>query len=229
MFPSSSYDQPIRQIEPADVALFDEVDKAVAESTVVGDPSIACDFGLSLIRSGLLRAHALAKLLYKIRSVWELFYIEEPFEDVVFERMGVAKATVDKYVKMWEAIFENNYITQDTKQKLMGRPIRDLLMLTAAAREGSLDDEGLMRAADAPDRASIREIIRDARGEATSSGSALIGKLVWRDDATYPKGTLLAMLEGQTFEAGWLDVNSTEDAVQRLIERIRNNTPVSEA
>lgn len=174
-------------------------------------------------------AHALAKLLYKIRTVWELFNIGEPYEDVVFERMGIAKATTDKYVKMWEAIFENDAITEETKGKLMGRPIRDLLMLTAAAREGSLDNDALSKAADAPDRATIRDLIKGARGDATSSGTALIAKLVWREDASHPKGTILVRVNDETFEAGWLDVDSKEDAIMRLVERIINNTPLSEA
>lgn len=214
----SFLDQPVR-VTSDEQSMFDGVDEAVSRALLIGDPKLISDYAMSLRRGSIVRAYALAKLLYKTNQVWAMFRVDGTIEDFAYEAMGVASDTVKKYVRMWDSIFENPDISDETKQLLMGRNIRDTLLLTAAAREGSLTDEQLRRAASASDSAAVRDIVRGARGEATSSSSAVRLEVVIRDDHEYPLGTLLVRRNGEMEVFGILYVDDPNELIQKAISR----------
>jgi len=217
-------------LRDAERSIFGTVDEVLGRALTVGDPLIALEYVQSLQKDSLVKGLAIAKMMYKIKQNWQLFEIagvQDTFENVVETQNGYAPATVEKYIRMWESIFENDSIPEDIKNQLSGRPIRDLLLLTAAAREGSLNDDDWERVSVAADSQGVREIVRKARGEATSSRSAITIFLQVRDGA-YPMGSLYIARDGVRTMIGSLDVESEDDDVKKAIARICNSAHVLE-
>lgn len=222
--------QPVR-ITDEEMRVFDEVDDIIGKSVLIGDPLMAFEYGSMLRRQQAVRGLALAKLLYRMRESWDLFRAAGTSDDLptmASIHMGVAPETTKKYVNMWESVFANNDIGDDIKKILMGRPIGDLLLLTAAARDGSLDDSRLLEAALAPDRASLREIVREGRGEQTSSSSAIRLVVYMVDTKNGNKGDLVAFRGKDRVVIGTLFVESDDDLTKKAIESLLNARHVQE-
>lgn len=216
----SSYEQPV-SITEREIQQFDEVDEVIDSSLIIGEPDKIFEFGLYVKRTAAITSYVLAKLLWRLKNSWDSFSIEGEFVDVVYERLGTPAQTTRKYVNMWESIFENPEIPEATKYILMGRPIRDTLLLTASAKEGMTPDE-LRNAALAPDQDTLRDLINKARGEQTSSSNALFLTLVLReDDTNYPRGTLLCRRgrDGAVKAWGIFKVDDTDPDVSQAIAR----------
>lgn len=220
----SPYEQPV-SITEYELAEFDEVDTVIEASLIMGDPERAFEYGIKIKRKAAVSSYALAKLLWKLKESWSTFNIEGEFEDTIFERLGTPKQTTVKYVRMWENIFANPEIPENTKRILMGRPIRDTLLLTASAKEG-MTVEQLNNAALAPDHATLQEMIRKARGEQTSSSTALRPYIVTRNDhSQYTPGTILCKRGSGPFKpAGMFMIDSEDEDVQQIIARYMNAT-----
>lgn len=219
-------DQPIK-LTDEQMQLFEDVDMVIGRAIQIGDPLVAMDYGKGLIRDIQVKGVALAKLLYRLQETWELFTsagTDGTLEEVAGFYLGRSSDTIRKYVRMWESVFENDQINDDVKKRLIGRPVGDLLLLTAVAREGY----DLTDMANAPDRHTLRELIRDARGEATSSKNALSIYLVVDDNRANPIGTLYAMHQGIKYEVGFLEVESEQVKVQEAIARIVNSARIQE-
>lgn len=211
---------------------FDLVDEVVTRSFAVGDPLIALEYARTLQRDSLLKGLAIAKLMYKIKQGWALFEragIGDTFENVVDSMNGYKSSTIDKYIRMWESIFENDTISPDIKEKIAGRPVKDLLLLTAAAREGSFSQDQWERVATAADTNEVKEVIRAARGEQTSAKTAISIILTTKEDSSSPVGTLSAFSNGQREVIGVLHVNNSSELAQKAIARIINAARVIEA
>lgn len=218
-------------LKDSDKGLFQEVDLIIGRSLATGDPLIAFEFARSMQRDGLLRGLAIAKLLYKMKQNWNLFEIAgvgDTFESIVQTQNGYAPETAEKYIRMWESVFENDDISDDLKHQLSGRPIGDLLLLTAAAREGSLSASEWDKVAIAPDSHTVRDIVRKARGGVTSSNTAVIPHIQMRVEGTFPKGTLFVYENGVPILFGSLDVDTTSEFAKKAIARILNSAHVKE-
>ena len=162
-------------ITPADVDVIKLVDNVVEGATIMGNPDVAFRMAVDLRKTMQMRGIALAKLLSKVRDNWPLFQAggyEGDFEDAVFVATGIAASTTRKYADTWKALFENASIPEESKMQLMGKPIKSLILLTAAAREGEITD--WKEVVNAPDHASVRDVVRRVRGEQTSSASSLM-------------------------------------------------------
>lgn len=218
-------------LKDSDKGIFQTVDDVVSRSLATGDPLIALEFARSMQREGLLRGLAIAKLMYKIKQNWNLFEVAgvgDTFESIVQTQNGYAPETVEKYIRMWEGIFENPHIDEELKHQLSGRPIGDLLLLTAAAREGSLSESDWEKVSVAPDSHSVRAIVRKARGEVTSSKTAVIPQIQMRPDGTFPRGALYVYENGTPVLFGSIDVDTTSEAAKKAIARIINGAHIKE-
>jgi hypothetical protein len=207
---------------PENSGIFDEVDSIIERSLAVGDPLIALEYAQNLQKGNLVRGLAIAKLMYKMKQNWNLFEVAgvgDTFENLVQSMNGYAPATVEKYVRMWESIFANDSLSDELKNQLSGRPIRDLLLLTAAAREGSLSDEDWDKVKIAGDTSRVREIIRGARGEQTSSKNSLT-LLVQVREGVVPRGTVSVSLNGNRRTVCSLDLDSTDEVIRNANARI---------
>lgn len=178
-----------------DMNAFKEIDDILGRAVAMGDPMIALEFGRRLKKGAALKSYALAKLMYRLQEAWNLFTASgtnDDFYTMVEDYIGNPPETTKKYVRMWQAVFENPRIPDDIKKLLLGKPIADTLLLTAGAADGSLDNEALQRAALAEDNGALKEIIRQKRGDVTSSGTAVRIYVIMRDRDSMTEGTIYA-------------------------------------
>jgi hypothetical protein len=218
---TNPFDQPLAPM-PKDLGMFDEVDQIIGKSVAAGDPLIALDYGKDLIGSAMMRGLALAKLFYKLRENWGLFEaagVDDTLKNMAYIHTGRSPETVEKYIRMWEAVFENEDIPDDIKKRLMGRQIGDLLLITALAREGA-DRKTFEQIANAADSNEIRAIIKTERGERTSAKNAVYITLERRENGQTPAGTLIAVNGSKRIPFGSLDLDIDEKVVQQAITRL---------
>lgn len=209
---------------------FDDVDGVIARAVTIGDPLIAFEYGSLIKRKQALAGVALAKLLYKLEESWGLFEakgIEDDLLTMADMHMMVKPETAKKYVRMWGDIFENPSVPDDIKMILRGRNIGDLLLLTAAVREGQLSGENLLAAALTPDTNTLRDKISEVRGEQTSSSSAIRIFLATKDKGDIRAGTVYAQ-QGRKKEVLFTLKKKYEDLGEKAIERIKNSTHIIE-
>ena len=125
---------------------------------------------------------------------------------------------------MWGAIFANPTISEDVKLELQGKSIKSLLLLTSAAREGEIDQGTWEKVGDTTTSSEVRSIVRDIRGERTSSKQAIILELNMKS------GMLFARKGDQTEVVGVLNVTLRDgsDIIESAITRIVNNCNIME-
>jgi hypothetical protein len=214
-----------------DIQLFEEVDTVLQRSLAIGDPLIALEYASGLQKESLLRGLAIAKMMYKLKESWELFTVagvEDTFENVIEAHSPYKASTLDKYIRMWKNIFESRSLSAELKNQLSGRPIGDLLLLSAAARDGSLTEDDWMKVTIAEDTNKVREIVRKARGEVTSSSSALIPKLQVREGAVVRGTMYFYNRDGIRKDFGTLMIDDPDPDVQQMIARVINRLNVGE-
>lgn len=222
---------PVAGILRGSSQMFEDVDTVLGRAIAAGDPLIALEHITTLQKEGMMRGLAIAKMFYRIRQNWSLFEragVGDSFESLVEAQNGYAPATVEKYVRMWEKIFENSDLSEDLKDKLSGRPIGDLLLLTAAASEGSLGEEEWKEIVIAPDTNRVREVVRNARGDVTSSKNAIFLSVIRRTDSSFPPGTLVAYCNGESEVIGQLKVGNLSELGARAQASIINRARIEE-
>jgi hypothetical protein len=198
---------------------------------VASDPIIAFEFGKKLIGDSQVRGLALAKLLYRLKESWPLFEAAgtgDSLENMAYTEIGRSPQTVTKYIRLWESVFANEEIPLDVRNQLMGRPVKDLLLITALAREGS-DEDTFRRIANAADHNEVRDIVKGERGGRTSSGTAVRVFIEMREGANNPPGTLYVQRgDGQKVLFGYVSVLSPDEKVQKAIARITQCAAIQE-
>jgi len=221
--------QPHVQVEQLSISSSElaEIDTILNQAIMAGDPLIATNYGNKLSKTIVLKGIALAKLLYGMRSNWHLFRaagIEEDFLDFIEAHMvGVAPRTADKYASMYESVFANERISDELKAQLTGKPIKTLILLTAAVREGSLDEDQLEDVV-LKDHEGVREMVQIARGKETYTRTRAYGRIVKSDGRSYPKGTIIVFVPGGDVEAvGWLKLDNLQtESGRQYVEKIQN-------
>ena len=169
------------QLKTGDKEVLKMVDQTIDAAIAQGDIMPVMVFGRALRRQMQASGLALAKLLYRLSESWELFKavgVDDEFVDVVYADMGIAPETTTKYVALWGAIFENPAVPIEVKESLESKPMRSLILLTAAARDEEFD---WAKVVDATTPAEIREIVREHRGQQTSSKTAVTLELDLRN------------------------------------------------
>ena len=170
----SSFDQAI-DIRSTKADLLEQVDVVVQDAVNRGDHRVAMDAGRSLNAAGHLSGLGLAKLLYELDRRWKHFPVDESytFEDACYLEIGISRVTVYKYVRLWRFVILHPELTPPERDLLMTKPIGALDLLTAAAREDQITRDDWLEILSAPDKATIREIVRRIRGHVGPSKSAV--------------------------------------------------------
>lgn len=205
-------------VTSTDMELLDAVDEWLMKATLIGDPTVALREGRKLRKSMQLRGVALAKLLSKLHKQWwqfELAGINEDFYVLTGIETGLSIQTIKKYKGMWESIFDNPNIGEDVKVRLMGKPIKSLLLLTKAAEDQELDWNKVVNA---NTHNEVREIVNSNRTSSTSRITIYLHK----------DGTLTAMQNGTVLPIGFLNVTSTAEIVIKAIQRLIDRAGVAE-
>lgn len=220
---------PVQMALPVQSRDMVEIDTILDRAITAGDPLIAAEYGNQLSNAIRLKGVALAKLFYGLRNNWALFRasgIEEDFADFIDAHMTASGATAEKYANMYEAVFVNPQVPEQLKGQLAAKPMESLLLLTAAVREGSFDQDDLEDVI-ILDKNGIRQKVREARGNVTSSRRAIHARLVQRDHSVYPKGTLVVFGQAEDgteeIEAiGAFNLHIRSESGKKYLQRIIN-------
>lgn len=154
---------------------------------------------------------SLAKLLYMLKSDWDYYEVEDNFEDTVFAIIGLHRTSIDRYLAVW-TMFAERSISEKLKTKLEQLPMKSLIPISKTFEQGYyLSEEKLKELANAPDDATVRQILRNVKGtEPRKSGLMIVLK---------KSGDLVA--KGTKF-IGWLALDDAEKDIDiaHAIERI---------
>jgi hypothetical protein len=203
-------------LTPSDAKVFDLVDEVMDMAVAQGSVDPVVSMVRSLRRSMQASGLALAKILFCLSESWDIIGGEDDMYEVVYAECGIARSTAYKYINMWGAVFNNPAIPEEVKTALRGKSMRSLLLLTAAAREGEIDDSTWENISKATTSSEIRGLVRDVRGERTSSHTAIVLELNMKS------GVLTARKSGVVEVVGVLNVSlrDTADLIDASIQRI---------
>jgi len=202
--------------------LLHKVDEVIERARTEHNAYIAldnCKMLKSIIKTSGL---GLAKLLYLIYHYWDEFGIEDNFEDVVYEYVGVHSHTVNRYVRVWGMHAENR-VPEEYKQDILGKNIRDQIPIANALVQGyEITKEDWKNLAEAPDYNAVSQIILEDVKESPGRKSALHIFLdgmgtIWAKKGDEPKKFV-----------GSLEIHSDEESVKQSIQRIIKNTGILE-
>jgi len=220
---SNALDQRMK-ISEEDKEIFRTVETKVHSAILHGDPSIAFDHGKELGRKAMLNGVAVAKLMWELSTKWNLFNIDETFENEVLAQWGYSPATTMKYVRMWEQTFNNPDVPEYIKDSLYGHPINNLMALGPALSEGLLSEDEMERAAKAHDLKTLKDVIKGAGGGSGTSAKTAIWITIEGN------GDITAYQDGERFPLGYLDMQTEEipPFAQKAIDRIIRESDIRE-
>lgn len=194
------------------------IDDVVEACVTAASPDHGIQYIGFLRQNQQIQGLGMAKILFKLSRVWDQFpeAIEERFEDRLMADVGLSKQTIRKYIGAWDALFAADHVPEKLKAQLMGKPIGALLLLPALARDDIAKPEDWERIVMAPDRAAVRAIVRELRGEKTSSKTAMTLMIDGEGQITATRA------DSDIIPIGWLQLKSAsavgQDAVDRIID-----------
>ncbi len=198
-------------ITDSDLSTIDQVSDIVNRAIGQNDPSVAFAYARTWNKTFILRGVALAKLFYELKQRWVW---DVDFYQAVRSEVGIQTDTVNKYLTMYEALFTDPKMSDEMRRKLIGKGIEQLLMLPAVWRESSNEDKEAL--ANTATRSELREKVRELRGVATSSETAIIVRYHILDGRIDCKqGTT-----GDWKVIGFLKNTDDDPVVKRAIERL---------
>ena len=206
---TASLDQPI-PFNTGDI--LSQVDVVIDRAVTEKDPEIVFNAGEVLIKANRLAGIGLAKLAFTMNDRWSEFEINEEFSDAASHYWQLSKLTIDRYVRVWE-MFDKEPIPNGQKDKLLQRPMKDLVAISNMTASGYPVPEPMWEVlAEAPNNATVLSEIRDIKG-VEPRGNPLIIHME-RD------GTLRAWWSGEGKHVGYLNVQDLDSTVQKAINRI---------
>lgn len=169
-----SYDTAL-PMQDIDLAILGRVDEVVKEAIASQNAMMIFGFGVALRKAAQSSGLGLAKLLCDGRDNWNSFRSDDDFATVAKYEMGISDDTYNKYTRVWDHVVNSSYLLEhsDMRDAIMGKPIRGLILLTAAARENELEEEHWEIIAKAPNVDAIRDVVSNVRGWKTSSHGRL--------------------------------------------------------
>lgn len=205
-----SLDQPI---QTDNGWVLKRIDEIIDESVEKHNAFIALNACKQLVEVSKTSGMALAKALHLTKQHWDEYDQADEFESVAYEYLGLHKATVDRYVNVWN-MFAGKDVPEELKEEIQQRNIKDLIPVAKALEQGyEIGKDTWRDIADAPDFNTVSKIVReDVKGVAPRKGSLQL----YLDDL----GTIWAFYNDKKYFVGSLEVDSEDEAVQKSIKRI---------
>ena len=201
-----------------------EVEAVLEQSIAAGNPLIASEYGNQISRTVVAKGVALAGLLHGLRSNWKLFQlagIEEEWGDFINAHMHISSRVAEKYADMFEQVLDNGNIPIDLRERLAEKPIKELLLLTAAVREGDLTNSDLEDVV-VLNYGGIRDRVRERRGDATNSHTRVYARLVRRQESKWPLGSLVVFSGDESEAIGHIKIEPNTEAGKKFLARMIN-------
>ena len=211
----------IQSIDNEDLSILERIDKILDKAVAEKNAYIALDACKSLVQVTKISGLGLAKILYLTFSHWDEFGINDNFEDVVYEYIGLHKYTVSHYVRVW-GMHQENKIPEKYEKDILQRNIRDQIPIATALKQGyEIEDKQWDRLVNAADFQEVSQIVReDIKKKERKKGLLQI----FIDDM----GTLYATKEGKRRFVGTLQIKDEDEIVQQAIQRIIYNSGIRE-
>jgi hypothetical protein len=198
--------------------MLEKIDEVVQESIERGDVYYALDFGVNLIQVAQVSGMGLAKLFYLLREKWHMFEIGDNFNDVAYSYVGRTKATVDRYVRVWE-MYENKLIPKEFEDEIRQKNIKDQIYIATLGAQGYEPTEDEWQdIVNAPDYSSVAKKVREIKGKEPTKSALLI--------FISESGELSAQQEGVTQFVGYLDIKDAGDIGKKAIQRLLKSAGV---
>jgi hypothetical protein len=192
-----------------------EVEAAVYDAVEAKDDHFITDLMGTKIKTIRIQGVAMAKLLSLWKDAAPEFGLDaDDWIDHAAAWTGLASGTIYKYVDVWRSVlapWENT----DRFWVLVSKPIQGLLLLPAAAKEGSLQENDWEEIEGAEDGLAIKKVVKRVRGEATNSKTA-INLVVGRD------GLVTAWRGDESAAVGYLNIHDTDQLTDAAVTRILN-------
>jgi len=203
-----------------DTYILNRVEEVVRESIERKDVYHALDFGKGLIQISQLSGIALAKLFYLLRENWDVFEIGDNFKDVAYSYVGRDRATVDRYIRVWE-MYEKKLIPDQFVEDIRQKNIKDQIYIASMTAQGYEPEENDWQdIVDAPDYTSVSVKVREITGKEPRPNALLI--------YLTSDGTLQAEQEGHIEFVGYLNIEEGGDIAQKAIQRLLKSAGVLE-
>lgn len=211
-----------QSIETDDLSILDRIDEILTEAIKKKNAYIAMDACKSLIQVTKISGLGLAKILYFIHTHWEEFGIEDEFNDVVYEYIGLHKYTVSRYVQVW-GMHQENKIPEKFEKEILQRNIKDQIPIATAIKQGYvIEEEDWNKLANASDFQEVSQIVRqDIKGKERKKGTLII--FIDR------MGSIWATKEGMKKFVGSLEIRDEDEMVQQAVQRIISNSGMRES
>ena len=206
---TNSLDQPI-PFKAGDI--LSQVDVVIDRAVSEKDPEIVFNAGGVLLQVNRLAGIGIAKLAFTMKDRWGEFEINEEFTDVASHYWKLSKLTIDRYIRVWE-MFDKESIPSTQKDKLLQRPMKDLVAISNMVASGYPIPEPMWEVlAEAPNNATILAEVRDIKGTEPKTGSMIIH--MERD------GSLRAWRDGMGKHVGYLNLEHQDADVEKAVNRI---------
>ena len=200
--------------------ILDKVDEIITESLEKKDAYFALNSCRALKQIAQLSGIALAKFFYLIKENWDEYEIGDDFDDVAFDYVGVHKATIDKYVRVWK-MHKENLIPDEFSEDIRKRNIKDQIPIAIAIDQGyDIEEDDWQELSDASDFTAVSVKIREIKGKEPSRSALLI---FLSDD-----GQISAMQEGETEFVGFLNIEGAGLIAEKAIQRITKSVGMLE-
>lgn len=210
---------------PAELDILERADEILDRAVASGNPDMVFDRIYALRRSQQIAGLSAAKMLHGMKERWDIFATDDTFEDYAMARTGYSIQTIRKYCDAWEYVIANPSLTEEQRKRLMGKTWGSILLIAPSAKADELEESQWNELVNAPDKVTVRDIIRGTVGEKTSSKTALKLFLYTRGEN---KGQLMASKNDVLTPFGHLDLDSTDPAVVAAITRIMKSSGVLE-
>lgn len=207
-------------MEQAQVDILQRVDDVMTRSIEAGNPDIAANAMKTLLGVSRISGLALSKFIYTFKFQWDNFKRKDSFEEYLEDKLGRGKTTIKRYQRVWEMLVSVD-IPREYAEKLKLHPIKSLVPMANLKSQGfELESNDWLRLSNAPDVATVNKIIREIKKVPPKSGSL---QLQLSED-----GSIYAWYKEQRYFVGSLNVDDTNEIVQKAISRITGDGKVME-
>lgn len=208
-----SHDQAMIIPEQGAQDIFNKANEIVQSAITTGNVQQAFSAILNLRSWTQLAGLTIAYIIYELRGKKEEFGFEDDneFLDAAAAQTGYAYQTLKKYVQVWEYVILG--CPQELRIRFLGFPIEHLWLMTPAAKSNELDSPAWHELSLAPDKGTVKSIIRRIRGTVTSSDSAIL--------ITIDRGGYITAYQGDEIEElGMLNLKKESKLAMAAITRI---------
>jgi hypothetical protein len=199
-------------IEKAQKDILSRVDTVIDNAVKEKNPDIAAKAMKGLLGVSQMSGLAFSKFVYVMSFQWPNFGRRGTYETWAEDEFGRGKTTIKRNFRVWEMLVSGD-VPKEYAEKLKFTPVRCLIPIANMWSQGyEVESNQWMKLANAPDPTTINKIIREIKGVEPKKGSIQIEM-----DGT---GNILAWKDGKSYTVGYLFLDSTEEVVQKAIERL---------